>query len=135
MLRRLLAALLTVTLLSWLSIAMTVEATGPPATPAHSHHHGGSDPCCSVSNALAIHQSVPIVPQDAPCGNGHCCFRPGPENPPDLPDTARSQRPSIGVIAVVSGERSAPDSIAITDAAQRRVSHHPYSTFTTVLRN
>jgi len=139
--RRLLAATLVLTLLSWLGALAqpmphehgkaSVAATAPAA-----HDHNAIHRCCQPPRAFSFPVAMlPLVPANMPCGGEHsCCIRPGPQNSPNLPSTTGNRRPAAEAVDSLQSENSAPNA-TLAFGAFRFATVRPYSAFSTVLRN
>jgi hypothetical protein len=138
--RRLLAATLVLTLLSWLGALAQPRPdehgdAGVAATAPAAHDQNAIHRCCQPAGASSFPVAMPLVPANMPCGGeDSCCIRPGPQNSPNRPSTTGNRRPAAEAVDSLQSENSARNSRFVFGAF-RFTTIRPYSAFSTVLRN
>jgi hypothetical protein len=129
--RRLLAATLVLTLLSWLgALAQPMpDEQGRPEWPRRGqapNDHNAIHRCCQPG-AFSFPVATHLVPANTPCGGEHsCCIRPGPQGSPNLSSPSGNRRPAAEAVDSLESEKSTRNSrLAFGDSGFATV--RPYS--------
>jgi len=129
--RRLLAATLVLTLLSWLgALAQPMpDEQGRPEWPRRGqapNDHNAIHRCCQPG-AFSFPVATHLVPANMPCGGEHsCCIRPGPQGSPNLSSPSGNRRPAAEAVDSLESEKSTRNSrLAFGDSGFATV--RPYS--------